>query len=64
MDDVREEVRFSYNFCDKDDGTEHTVTNAKCKECITADELCEMFVDFMESAGYSTENIFDYFREE
>jgi len=63
MDNVKEEIQFSYNFYDKDDGTQHTVTNSKCKECITADELCEMFVDFMESAGYSTDNVFDYFKE-
>ena len=64
MDDVREEVRFSYTFCDKDDGMMHTVTNSKTKECIHADELCEMFLDFMRSAGYSEQNVFDYFGEE
>ena len=64
MDNSKEEVRFTYNFHDEDDGSYHSVTNSKCKECISANELCEMFVDFMESAGYSTQNIYDYFNEE
>ena len=63
MDNVKEEIRFTYTFCDRDDGTMHTVTNSKVKECVLANELCEMFLDFMRSAGYSEENVFDYFNE-
>ncbi len=61
MKDVNEQVSFSYEFCDKDDGTMHEVRSAKKKDAITASELCEMFVDFMASAGYSVENVFNYF---
>ena len=64
MDNVTEYVEFEYCFSDKDDGTEHQVRNCKRKDCIGADELCEMFVDFMESAGYSKQNIWDYFNED
>ena len=62
MDNCMEHVEFSYYFQDPDDGTIHEVRNSKRKEC-TADELCEMFVDFIVSAGYSEQNIWDYFNE-
>ena len=64
MDNCVEYVEFSYYFSDKDDGTEHMVKNSKRRDCITASELCEMFVDFMTSAGYSEQNIWDYFKED
>ena len=63
MDNCMEHVEFSYCFHDQDDGTKHEVRNSKRKECISTDELCKMFVDFMVSAGYSAENIWDYFNE-
>ena len=63
MDNSREEIKFSYSFCDKDSGTAHTVTTTKCKESTTVDELCEMFVDFMESAGFCIDNVYKYFNE-
>ena len=63
MDNINEYVTFSYEFVDKDDGSMHEVRCAKKRECIQANELCEMFVDFMRSAGYSEQNIWDYFSE-
>lgn len=63
MNDVNEQVSFNYEFCDKDTGTMHEVRSAKKKDTITAPELCEMFVDFMRSAGYSEQNVWDYFSE-
>ena len=63
MNDVNEQVSFNYEFCDKDDGTMHEVRSVKKKDAITAPELCEMFVDFMRSAGYSEQNVWDYFNE-
>ena len=64
MDNCMEHVEFYYCFHDQDDDTKHEVRNSKRKECIGADELCKMFVDFMVSAGYSEENIWDYFNED
>ena len=64
MDNSMEHVEFNYCFRDQDDGAVHEVRNSKRKECIGADELCEMFVDFMVSAGYSEQNIWDYFNED
>ena len=63
MDNVREEVQFHYNFCDQDEGTQYTVTNRKCKDALTAEELCEAFVDFMKAASYSEQSIFKYFKD-
>lgn len=63
MDNMIERVKFSYAFIDEDDGTVHKVINTKEKDSINANELCEMFVDFMRSAGYSEQNIWDYFNE-
>jgi len=61
MDNINEQVTFSYEFCDKDDGIMHEVRTVKKKDSITVSELCEMFIDFMKSAGYSEDNIWDYF---
>ena len=38
------------------------VKNQIKKDCVKSNELCEMFVDFMTSAGYSEQNIWDYFK--
>ena len=64
MENSYEHIEFSYCFHNKDDGAEKIVRTSKSKECVGADELCEMFVDFMESAGYSKQNIWDYFNED
>ena len=64
MDNVKEKVQFTYSFYNEDDGATHEVRSSKNKDCILADELCEMFLDFMRSAGYSEENVFDYFNED
>ena len=63
MDTVNERVRFSYTLTDEDDGTVHKVVSLKEKDGITATEICEMFVNFMTAAGYSENNVFDYFNE-
>ena len=62
MDTVNERVRFSYTFKDEDDGMIHKVISLKEKDSVTASEICEMFLDFMKAAGYSEENIFEYFK--
>ena len=62
MDTVNERVRFSYTFRDEDDGMIHKVVSLKEKDSVTAPEICEMFLDFMKAAGYSEENILEYFK--
>lgn len=57
-----EHIEFRYCFKDSDD---------ECKEvCISKKndglhdyDICEMFLDFMRSVGFSEENIFKYFQE-
>ena len=63
MDTVNERVRFSYTFTDEDDGMVHKIVSLKDKDSITATEVCEMFLDFMRAAGYSEDNVFNYFNK-
>ena len=63
MDNVKEKVQFIYSFYNEDDGTTHEVTTVKDRDCILANELCEMFLDFMRSAGYSKDNVWDFFKQ-
>ena len=63
MDNVNECISFSYEFVDKDDGRAHKTECAKRGVFVKVEEVCEMFVEFMKSAGYSEENVFNYFRE-
>lgn len=61
MTDATETIKFTYTFKDED-GILHKVKNQIKKDCVKSNELCEMFVDFMTSAGYSEQNIWDYFK--
>jgi len=64
MDNIQEYVTFSYEFVDKDDGTTHEVRCAKKGDSLNASAICEMFLDFMRSAGYSEKNVWEYFSQE
>jgi hypothetical protein len=62
-----ERIKFDYHFEDQDHGAEHDVTSYKYdkNDCgLQCYDICEMFVDFMTSAGFSEQNIWDYFRED
>lgn len=63
---MREMVSFSYEFVDEHSGEMKSITLQKKSgdEGITSDALCEQFVDFMVSAGFSDENIYHYFQED
>ena len=56
-----ETIEFSYRFDDKGDNKE--VFIRKENEGITVNNCCEMFLDFMESAGYMRESVETFFRE-
>ena len=64
MSEATEKVKFSYHFYDEDSGSLHEVNTAKVHDAITADELCEMFIDFMKAAGYSEDSVLRYFKDE
>jgi len=58
-----EHIEFTYVFKDKD-SEEKAIHFSKREETGILDhEVCELFLDFMESIGYSKENIFKYFQE-
>lgn len=63
-----ERIVFKYEFgseADKSFNTHNVESSMADRDDngLRADEVCENFVDFMESAGFSIEQIFDYFRE-
>lgn len=58
-----EHIEFTYVFRD-DDNEEKSIHVGKRNEDGLHDyEICEMFLDFMTSVGFSEENIFRYFQE-
>jgi hypothetical protein len=62
-----EQINFTYYFGDQDSGTEHNVRSSRHDkdDCgLQCSDICEMFVDFMTSAGFSEQSIWDYFRED
>ena len=60
-----EKIQFSYTY-DEGDGSEVRQINfqkADTKDCgLRATDICQMFLDFMISAGFSENNVFDYFK--
>ncbi len=60
-----ERIQFSYEFHNNDqDGDDiKEVFRTIKKDGLSCTEVCEAFVDFMTSAGYTEENIVDYFNQ-
>ena len=57
----RIELNYSYR---NDNGEEKFITTSKQSENTLRDyDICEMFIDFMDSVGFSKENVLGYFRE-
>ena len=58
-----ERIEFNYVFRE-DDKEEKMITISKREEDGIHDyDVCEMFLDFMRSVGFSEENITNYFNE-
>lgn len=58
-----ERIEFNYSYRDEN-GEEKMVTTSKRNEDGLHDyDICEMFVDFMNSVGFSESNVFRYFQE-
>lgn len=62
---MNEVIEFIYMFDanEKGEDSKHIVMRKGNDLGVHADEICEMFVDFMRSAGFSEQNIYDYFKE-
>lgn len=59
-----ERIKFTYTFADEKDGHLKEIHCTKENEngIIDAD-ICEMFLDFMNSVGFSEDNVFRFFKE-
>ena len=53
-------IEMKYCFNDNGEVKEVKLSN-KSEDGVSCTEICDMFVDFMESAGYSLENVEEYF---
>lgn len=61
---MNEMIEFVYTFSDeRDDDTKRVIIRKQSKDGLTADTLCEAFVDLMESAGFCVDNVYKYFNE-
>ena len=63
---MKEAVEFAYHYqgdeTDADMKELHVVKSAH-DDGLNASDLCEAFVDFMVSAGFSKQSVLDYFTE-
>ena len=58
-----ETITFNYNFQTDDGETKEVHMRKEVPMGIHDYDVCEMFLDFMKSVGFSEENIFKYFSE-
>lgn len=58
-----EKITLTYNFDYEDQGeTRQIVMNKQAEDGIHDYEVCELFMDFMRSVGYSEENVEKFFQ--
>ena len=58
-----ETVEFKYCFKDDDNDSKQVCVMKRNENGVLDEDVCEMFLDFMSSAGYSLENVFKFFKE-
>ena len=60
-----EKIKFIYEFSDPENpemtDTKTIIVNREAEYGLTDTAVCEMFVDFMNSIGYSEDNVSGYF---
>ena len=64
-DESMEYIKFKYGFTDLDHKVPDKKVSVYCdgeEKGLDALDVCEAFVDFMEAAGFSRDNIYDYFQ--
>lgn len=60
---MNERVVMRYQFINEETGEVEKDVKLRLSEgMLKTCDLCEMFVDFMTSAGYAEENIYEYFK--
>ena len=58
-----ERVKFNYEFEDEEFGNRKNVEMEINHETLNLREVCDMFEDFITSAGFSLDGVLKYFRE-
>lgn len=60
-----EKVKFVYEFVDDEYGENRCITfNKEDEESgISCDQICGMFVDYMNAAGFSEDLVYKYFKD-
>lgn len=58
-----ERVNFTYYFEDEEGQEQMVSSSQKEKNGLYAREVCELFLNFMCAAGFSEQNVLDYFRK-
>lgn len=58
-----ERVKFSYGFEDEEYGHSKNVQLEIAHEALNLQDVCEMFEDFITSAGFSIDGVLNYFRK-
>ena len=58
-----ERVKFSYGFEDEEYGHNKNVQLEIVQETLDLQDVCEMFEDFITSAGFSIDGVLRYFRK-
>ena len=57
-----ERIEFSYVFRDGTDREKVISTSKRDEDGLHDRDICEIFLDFMRSAGFSEENVLKYFK--
>ena len=57
-----EKIRFTYDYEDEK-GPELHVSHSRSEDGLCLKDVCIMFMDFIDAAGFSRERALEYFRE-
>ena len=57
---MKESIEFVYTFEDENGNTKRIIVN-KHAEALQCTEVCEAFEDLINSAGFSMDNVLEYF---
>ena len=58
-----EHIDFTYVFKDKDSEEKAVHISKRDENGLLDHEVCELFLDFMRTVGYSEENVFKFFQQ-
>ena len=59
---MSEMIELRYLFCTDGESKDISIKRTAEEEGLNCQRLCEAFVDFMESAGFSIDNVYAFFQ--